>query len=78
MPAPVEAVIISGLRKGELVQLDGNNVVTPSEGELESVMTELITIAKRVSANVRAAADEAEAMRDELRPGGKEGNRGAA
>jgi hypothetical protein len=60
-----EAVNISGSRKGEIITLPIGEVELPPEAE--AVLDGLIEGADRLAANARAAADEATALRDELR-----------
>jgi hypothetical protein len=61
----MEAVIISGTRKGELIQLpDGESELTPAEAAL---LDTLVADAQRMAESARAAAAEAEALLQELR-----------
>jgi hypothetical protein len=61
----MEAVIISGTRKGELIQLpDGELELTPAEAAL---LDTLVADAQRMAESARAAAAEAEALLQELR-----------
>ena len=70
----VEAVIISGPRKGEFVHVDlDSSSATP---EIEAAVGVLTELAGQISANLAAATAEANAVREELR-GGKGTSRGA-
>lgn len=63
----VEAVIISGERKGEMIRIPGGECeLTSAEATL---LDELIADAWRVAESARAAAAEAEALLQDLRMG---------
>ncbi len=63
----VEAVIISGERKGEFIRIPpGERDLTPAESAL---LDSLIADAWRVAESARAAAEEADALLHELRRG---------
>jgi hypothetical protein len=63
----VEAVIISGERKGELIRIAvGERDLTPAEAAL---LDALIADAWRLAESARAAAAEADALLQELRAG---------
>ena len=63
----VEAVIISGERKGELIRIPvGERDLTPAEAAL---LDDLIADAWRLAESARAAAAEADALLRELRTG---------
>jgi hypothetical protein len=61
----VEAVIISGPRKGEIIPLPTDTAeLTPAE---EAALDEIVESAHRLVENTYAAVAAAEALRDELR-----------
>jgi hypothetical protein len=63
----VEAVIVSGARKGEFIRLRESEVeLTP---EAAALLDRLIEDAQRMAASAHAAAAEAEALLNELRQG---------
>jgi hypothetical protein len=63
----VEAVIISGARKGELIRVpEGERDLTPEESRL---LDSLVEDAWRMAESARAAAAEADALLLELRQG---------
>jgi hypothetical protein len=63
----VEAVIISGERKGELIRIpEAERELTPAEAAL---LDSLIADAWRLAESARAAAAEADALLQELRAG---------
>jgi hypothetical protein len=60
-----EAVVISGLRKGELIRLpESGGELAPAEAAL---LDALIQDARRMAEGARAAAAEAEALLEDLR-----------
>jgi hypothetical protein len=71
MATAVEAVIISGPRKGEFVRLDLD--LLSAAPEVEAAVEELIGLGRQIAANLAAATGEAKALREQLR-----GERGAA
>jgi hypothetical protein len=61
----MEAVIISGPRKGEFIRIDEDEVeLTPAEEALLDTVTES---ARRLAESARAAAAEADLLLQELR-----------
>jgi hypothetical protein len=65
MATLVEAVIISGPRKGEFVRLDPDSL--SAAPELEAAVEELIVLGRQIAANLAAATSEANEMREQLR-----------
>jgi hypothetical protein len=60
----VEAVIISGPRKGEFVRLDGDDFDDPA---VEHALEQALEEANRLADNARAMREETEAFLAELR-----------
>lgn len=62
---PVEAVIISGPRKGEIIRLsDGEPVLTAAE---EAAIERLTEIAAHLAESARAAREEMDGLLQDLR-----------
>jgi hypothetical protein len=64
---PVEAVIISGERKGEIITVRNGDVELSAEAQ--ALLDSVVADAQRVAESARAAAAEAEALLQELRQG---------
>lgn len=63
--APVEAIIISGPRKGELICVpDGEPIPTPAE---EALLESIVQSADRIAVAARDAAARMDALVQELR-----------
>jgi hypothetical protein len=64
----IEAVIISGPRKGELIRLESNGKTSPPvEQAVERALDEAVRAANEMAANVRGMRRETEAFVAELR-----------
>jgi hypothetical protein len=63
----VEAVIISGERKGEIITVRNGDVELSAEAQ--ALLDSVVADAQRVAESARAAAAEAEALLQELRQG---------
>ena len=61
-----EAVIISGPRRGQFVTL-ADETASLDDPAVEAALGNLVTAFEELVQNVRAAADEAEEWRDEVR-----------
>lgn len=74
VPGYVEAVIISGPRKGEFITLpEAETDLAPHEEKiLDSIFSELVAIAEHMAENAKAARIEADSMLEILRGIGEE------